>query len=1495
MLFMASTKKFVHLHTHTHYSLLDGMSKIENLIAVAKKDGMPAIAITDHGNMYGAIEFYKKCKAAGVKPIIGVEAYIANRTRFDKEPNIDNKRYHLILLAKNLTGYKNLIKMVTLANTEGYYYKPRMDKDLLRENSEGLICLSGCFGSELARAIRSQDREKAIAVIREHQEIFGVENYFLEIQNRPNIEGHDDFEKEVISLGRELAIPIVATQDSHRTHEDDKKAHVTLLAVQAGDGGENLQKTFAADDYSFITTEKAYEYFKDIPEAVENTSRIADMCDIEIPLGSWVFPDLRLSSGATYDDELKKLAYEGIEKHGLERTPELLDRLEYELKVIRDKGYSPYFLVVGDLLRFANENGILTNIRGSVAGSLTTYLLEITLVNPLEYKLPFERFLNPERPSAPDIDMDYADNRRDEVIEYARRKYGTDHVAQIGTFGTMMARGAVRDVARALGYPYTVGDRLSKLIPMGSQGFPMTLKHALEITPELKEAYEKEPDAKEIIDLAKKLEGCVRHISVHAAGVVISPTPLSDFTPIQFDPKGGKKLITQYDMHAVEDVGLLKFDFLGIRNLAILADSVRLVKKYHDIDINIQKIPRDDKKTFAMLAKGETAGLFQLNGSGMTKYLMDLRATSIHDINAMVALYRPGPMESIPEYIRRKRNPKLVQYLDPRMKDILDQSYGVITYQDDVMLIAIKIGGYSWLEADKLRKAMGKKIPAEMEAQKEKLLKGFVAGGLSAEKSKELWALIEPFAAYGFNKCLTGDTRILNADTGIPERIDALMKREKTFSVLSLQENKTLAITKSTAPFENGVKKIYRLTTRAGRVIRATDNHPFLAFDGWKRLDKLAIGARIAAPRRLPPPKRAIPLEPYKAATLGYLISEGNLCHPHGIYYYSTQDDEIKDFTAVAEQFPNARMTLDRSKSAASVYVGQTDQKAGNSLHKWLSDLSLTGKTATEKFIPDIIFCADDASLAIFLGKLWQGDGCANVKNQLLYYATSSRRLADDVAHLLLRFGILSTIHTKKFRYRDTYKTGWTVSIQGEENFNAFMSGAGKHLIGAKRKAAETVLSNSRIRTNNRGRGTADTLPAEIFNLLRKKIASYNGTTKMLAQKAGISQRVLFEDTRKRGYPRDTLMRLAVALHSEEIKKHASSDVFWDEVKSIEPDGEEMTYDLTVPTYSNFVANGLIVHNSHAASYGLVAYQTAYMKANFPSEYMAAILTAEAGDVEKVSEIISECKRMEIPVLPPDVNESMGDFAVIKGATGVKDKIRFGLHSVKNLGNEIADAVINEREEKGRYKSYADFLERVQHKNLTKKSLEALIKCGAMDTFGERGAMLFNWEESLAYNKEHGKTNLVQTSLFGLMESAASIPTLRLKDAAAATQKEKLTWEKELLGLYISGHPLDKHKDKLDKREWNNKRIKEEAKDGMPVTIVGIVEEMRDLMTKKNERMAFMKIADYHDSIEVVVFPRTFEAHKEFLALEKCLAIKGKFSSRNGDASVIADVMKVLD
>lgn len=528
--------KFVHLHTHSHYSLLDGLSRIGDLVKTAKDHGMEAIALTDHGNMYGAIEFYKAAKAAGIKPIVGVEAYICPRGRLDKDPGLDSRRYHLTLLAKNYTGYKNLMRLVTLSHLEGFYYKPRMDKEILKQFHEGIICLSGCPAGELARALQNNNYEKAREIVLEYQEIFGRENYFLELMSKPSVEGSENIKKGILALSKEFNIPIVATQDSHYLHENDKEAHETLLMVNTGSEDKDKKFTFGKEDYSFISPEKAFEAFHDMPEILENTLKVADLIDIDIPLNQWIFPKYEIPEGSDYNAELRKKVLAGLPERKMEKTPDIEKRIDYELGIIKEKGFAPYFLVVADLLKFARENKILSNTRGSAAGSLVSYLLYITTVNPIKFKLPFERFMNPERPSPPDIDMDFADNRRDEVIEYAKKKYGEDKVAQIGTFGTMMARGAVRDVARALGYPYAVGDRLSKMIPMGSQGFPMTIDHAMELVPELKEIYKNEPDTKRIIDLAKKLEGAARHISVHAAGIVISPEPLYNYTPLQLDP-----------------------------------------------------------------------------------------------------------------------------------------------------------------------------------------------------------------------------------------------------------------------------------------------------------------------------------------------------------------------------------------------------------------------------------------------------------------------------------------------------------------------------------------------------------------------------------------------------------------------------------------------------------------------------------------------------------------------------------------------------------------------------------------------------------------------------------------------------------------------------------------------------------------------------------------------------------------------------------------------
>jgi DNA polymerase-3 subunit alpha len=1077
------TAKFTHLHTHSHYSLLNALPKIDALVDIAKKNDMSALALTDNANLYGAIEFYKACKKKDIKPIIGIDAYVAYRSRLDKT-SIDKERYRLVLLAKNETGYKNLIKLVTLAHMEGFYYKPRIDRELLEKYSEGLIAIAPSFSSDIIQSLKLANTEQALERLNWCKKTFADtndgSNFYLEVTHHPEIKGHEESMKKLVEFARETNTPLVAAHDVYYISPDDRVARDTMIAIQS----QNDEKVEESEnDFSFINAKQAEKYFKNLPDALENTEKIAERCNVEITLGKWFFPNFIVESGLSHDDEFRRIVELGVENRKLKKTPVLLERIEYELNLIKDKGYAKYFLVVYDLLRFAHEHGILTTIRGSVAGSLVTYSAGITNVNPLEYNIPFERFLNAERPSAPDIDMDFADNRRDEVIDYARQKYGLDKVAQIGTFGTMAARGAVRDVTRALGFPYGVGDTIAKLIPMGAQGFPMTLERALKEEPELKKMYGAEADVKKIIDMAKKIEGCARHISVHAAGVVIAPTPLTDYVPLQFDTKGDNKVITQYDMNDVgeDGVGLLKFDFLGIRNLSILADAVKLTEKLEGIKIDIENVPVDDKKTFEMLARGETEGLFQLNGDGMTRFLKDLRPTTIHDINAMVALYRPGPMESIPQYIERKHDPRKITYLDPRMKEYLGMSNGLLVYQDDVLLSAIKLAGYGWGEADKLRKAMGKKIPAVMAAEKEKLFKGLVKNGMSEKKAEELWKLIEPFAAYGFGK-------------------------------------------------------------------------------------------------------------------------------------------------------------------------------------------------------------------------------------------------------------------------------------------------------------------------------------------------------------------------------------------------------------------------------------------AHAASYGKVAYQTAYMKANFPTIYMSAVLTAESGDVERIAEIIAECKRMQIPVLPPDVNESFEGFTVIKSKhesritnndrdsnSVIRDSIRFGLTTIKNFGEGIATSIINERKANGHFKNLTDFLRRIKDKNLNKKSMESLIKTGALDKFGDRNLLLQNLEHILAFNKEERSKESDQDSLFGAMSSITDVEDIKLSPAPETAKADKLMWEKELLGLYISGHPLDSFKDKLETRENNIKKAKETAKEKTPVVVGGIVEEVRSVVTKKGDKMIFLKLADLTDSIDVVAFPKIFEEFGDILIPESCIVIKGTFSLRNGEKSILIDKVKLME
>ena len=750
-----SARDFVHLHTHSHYSLLEALPKIPELVATAAKDGQRALALTDNGNMYAAIEFYKECKEQSLKPIIGVDFYVAPRTRALKEHRVDDRTSRLVLLAKNETGYRNLMQLVSRSHLEGFYYRPRIDRELIELHRDGLIAILPSFGGEHARVMRDQSdgRQAAEEVLARYKGIYG-EDCFVEVTRHPEVEGHEERMQSIIELARHEGIGLVAAHDIYYLKQDDALARELVTKIRTA---SVLKRDFEehAHDFSFAPRERMEELFKDMPEALDNAVKIAERCNLELSLGKAIFPTFPIPSGSSDNAELRALAERGIAERKRTVSPELRTRIDYELDIIAKKGYASYFLIVADLLRHAREIGIFTNTRGSAAGSLVSYLCGITTVDPIEFNMPFERFLNPERPSAPDIDMDIADNRRDELIEYVRGKYGEDKVAQVGTFGTMMARAAVRDVARGLGHPYGLGDTIAKLIPFGKQGFPVTIHDALKDTPELETLYKKDPDAREVLDLAQKIEGNARHVGVHAAGVVIAPSPLTDFTPVQFDPKGGKT-ITQYDMYSIADeyggIGLLKFDILGLTNLSVLADSVARVKERLGVEVDLDRIPLDDKKVYELLTQGQTLGVFQMAGSGMTAYLKDLKPTVIHDLNAMVALYRPGPMAFIPEYIERKKNPARVKYLDPRMEAILKPTYGVLIYQDDVMMIAVQLAGYSWGEADKFRKAMGKKIPKEMAAQKEKFTKGCIEHGMKKEAVQKLWEQIETFAAYGFNK-----------------------------------------------------------------------------------------------------------------------------------------------------------------------------------------------------------------------------------------------------------------------------------------------------------------------------------------------------------------------------------------------------------------------------------------------------------------------------------------------------------------------------------------------------------------------------------------------------------------------------------------------------------------------------------------------------------------------------------------------------------------------
>lgn len=1055
---------FVHLHNHSHFSLLDGLSKIEDLVKKTKALGMDAVALTDHGYMYGTIEFYKTAKAQGIKPIIGMEAYVAPRKMSDREPNIDDKKYHLVLLAKNNIGYKNLIKISTVANFEGFYYKPRIDRETLRKYSEGIIALSACLSGEIPRAILSRDFEKAEALIQEYKEIFG-ENFYLEIEHRPNIKIADTVNKKLVEYSEKFGVPLVATYDSHYLEKDDAQAQDTLVAVQTGPKlGEGDRITMAQDDFSFKTPEEIYETFPYPKSALENTQKIADMCDVHIELGKIQLPHYDVPAGQTSDDFLKNICLEGIPSRYENATEEVMTRLEYELSVIKKTGFATYFLIVADFVNWAKNQGIMVGPgRGSAAGSLVSYLTKITNIDPLKYELLFERFLNPERISMPDIDLDFADTRRDEVLDYVTKKYGQDHVSQIITFGTMAARAAVRDAGRAIGIAYDYCDKLAKLIPFGA-----SLSEAMANVAELKEMYESENEAKIIIDAARKLEGISRHASTHACAVVISKDPLPETVPLQYATKsqedneksgGRKQIVTQFEMGAIEKLGLLKMDFLGLKNLSIIERVLNTVLQRHGEKINIDKLQLDDKKTFKLLQEAKTTGIFQLESAGMKRYLKELKPTEMEDIIAMVALYRPGPMELIPDFIARKHGLKKIEYLHPKLEPILKNTYGIGVYQEQMMRIGKDLAGFTLGEVDILRKAIGKKIKELLDEQEEKLVSGMIKNGIDEKIAKKIWDFFPPFAGYAFNR-------------------------------------------------------------------------------------------------------------------------------------------------------------------------------------------------------------------------------------------------------------------------------------------------------------------------------------------------------------------------------------------------------------------------------------------SHAACYGMIGYQTAYLKAHFPAEFMASLMTADLNDIERIAFLVEEAKSMDINILAPDINESFQDFTVISD-----NQIRFGLLAIKGVGSNISEAIISEREKNGKFKSLEDFLIRVSHKDLNKKTIEALAKTGALDEFEKRSVLFSNLENILNFIKNSKQKESPQIDLFSAA-GAKNERKLKLEPCEILPMRDILTWEKELIGLYISGHPLSEYKEKLAKTT----RIAHLTKNavGRKITLGGLVGSIKKINTKKGDPMAFANLEDFGGKIELVIFPRTLAKYKDIWQDDKIILTEGKLDFRDGAFKLICDSAKEI-
>ncbi|MEJ5309329.1 MAG: DNA polymerase III subunit alpha [Anaerolineae bacterium] len=1494
---------FVHLHTHTEFSLLDGLSSVKALATYAKELGMSALAITDHGAMFGIVDFYKACKAAEIKPIIGVEAYIAQNSRFDRDHN--EKPYHLILLAQNQAGYQNLLKLVSIAQLEGFYYKPRIDKAVLAQYSEGLIVLTACAQGEIPQLLFQGQIDQARETIRWYQAHF-PDRFYFELQSH-DIPEFEPVYRQMIELGREMGVPLVATNDIHYARREQADAHDVLLCIGTGKTvNESNRMRMTDPSYYMRSPEEMARLYAHLPEALENTVKIAEQCNVEIKFAPpYHLPKFPVPEGRGNSETfLRELCYQGlVRRYGAARAqePEVVERLEYELGIIHTMGFDDYFLIVWDLCEAAKARDIWWNVRGSGAGSVVAYSLGITSVDPFKNRLLFERFLNPDRISMPDIDLDYPDDRREELISYTAERYGADRVAAIITFGTLGARAAIRDVGRALDIPLNEVDRAARLIP-NVPGKPVSIAQALEEVSDLKELYDTIPYVKKLLDTAMEVEGVTRHASTHAAGIIISDRPLVEYMPLHRPTKGEGEgpigIVSQWPMEIVDMLGMLKVDFLGLRTLTHVRKTCEWIEKEHGRVLTMNTIPyervpddpeqdADVLKLYELLTSGETTGVFQVEGSGMRRILRDMRPNQFQHIIAVLALYRPGPMENIPSYIRRMHGEEEVQYHHPILADILDDTYGI---------------------------------------------------------------------------CVTGDALVVDIHTGERIRLDEVGDRlrnaHQELYVQGIDEEWRMAAGRVTHWVHKGRQPVWEVRLRTGARIKTTADHRYLTENGWKPLNALAVGDYIATPRALMCQNATY--DRRKLRLLAYLLADGDLSNLASVNFVSKDPVLLTEYETCLEVFENITpRRVEQVRGVTRVTVAKSDRHdyhAPNALLAWLRELGLkhpagskpAGVRSSEKFIPDFVFALSPEDIAYFLASLWDCDGYAGRK--LWHYKTISAKLAADVQMLLLKLGIPSYIYTATYKGRQSERTSYQVTVYETARLAEALR---PHLLTAKRDVPAVACGQNGI---SRASFIAE---VEAVTALSKRA---------LMQRYGIDRQHFYPKGRQRERIAATVVApLTEQLNLPETTRRLR--IAWEEIVSIEPVGTEDVYDITVEGLHNFVANNIIVHNcvyqeqimqiavamagykpgeadgirkavakkvrylmdkhkqmflegalkkgipeevsekvwadieffarygfnrAHATDYAVITAQTAYLKAHYPLEFMTALMTTERHNIEKLGFLIAEARRSGLEVLRPCINRSEVEFTIEHTPEG--RAIRIGLGAIKNVGDEVMQLVVDARRERGPFKTLDDFADRVDLRKLNRKALECLIQAGALDDFGSRPALLTLIDTLIgASGQLHSARDVGQFSLFDAMPGA----TQTIKPPSfvpAIPERRLLEWEKELLGTYLSRHPLAQQESELLRQDLVNTTVDRLATEplGQQLTLVGMIQRVRRIATKKGDTMAFVTLEGSGGTVDVTVFPRVYERFKDKFVVENIVVVSGKLDNRQDreEHSLLADWFK---